>query len=231
MQLFQLASQALIIAAPPSGLTTGNNTISCTVEPSDAAGLLTFFIARNSTKVVIAQDVSAEPHPDAVPVLVTIPSGISGNGWQILAERPDSSIVAQSLPFQVRDTPDGERGGGAVIGGVIAGVVGLALLVLLFFIFLRRRQRHASHGPTFDLESAFTQAALERDHSRSLSESATEPEARSNWTEVDKMEWERELEDQFARARAGTPSLPRGATPSPLPPSMMTIAPQVNVRN
>ncbi|KAF7303703.1 hypothetical protein MIND_00599700 [Mycena indigotica] len=210
-----LVTRALIITAPSSGLVKGNNTISYTLQASDAVGLLTFFLARNSTSAIIAKDVLTRPISSAVPIPVIVPAGISGDGWRILAVNSDNTIIGQSSPLQVRNTPDSERKrvDGAVIGGVVAGVLVLAILMLVLFIFWRRRHQRQL-GPTFDLETAFAEARMERDRSRSFSGSVNEVEMGRKWTEADKVEWERELEDQFARARAGTPSaMLRGLAP------------------
>ncbi|KAF7304281.1 hypothetical protein HMN09_00829600 [Mycena chlorophos] len=197
-------AQALTIAAPSSGLTTGNGTISCTVTTSDTAESLSFFIQRNSTRLLIAQDVAATPAANAVSVPVVVPSGVSGGGWVILAAASNnpSNILAESGPFEIRETAQTQRMGAAVVGGVIIGVVLFALLVLGGFMYFRRRQRRL-HGPTnpnaIDLEAAMAQA---RDHSRSFSREEAAAKESNKWSEEDKVEWERELEEQFARAQS-----------------------------
>jgi len=224
-----LATQALIIAAPGSGLTTGNTSIQCTVETSDPAVPLSFFVHRNDTQALIASNVTAEPHPDAVAVPVAIPSGLSGDGWTIYAVTPDNQVLGQSTAFSIRATPRGQRTGGAVIGGVIVAVVALAVLLLVLFIWRRRHQQSRTPpSKAHDLEAAFQHAQSDPSQLRSFS-SVDSAEAGNK----DKVDWERELEEQFSRARAGTPSAPRGLSPhpssrgpSPLSQSLSPIRPQ-----
>jgi len=206
-----LATQAFIITAP-SNLTTGNNTISVTGEAADPTGPLTFLIVRNSSNAIVAQGVNTSADTSGILIAVTIPANISGDGWYIEALDSSGAPVGQSQVFSVTDTSKPSSGAGragAIVGGVIAGIVGVSLIV--FLVFLRTRRR--PHVLTFALEAGFPQP-------RSSSVSS-EPDSASQSLEIDKMQWERQLEAQFARARAMTPDMQRSASlsrhPSPMP--------------
>jgi hypothetical protein len=207
-----LATQAFTITTP-SNLTTGNNDISVTREAADPAGPLTLLIVRNSSTATIAQGVNASA--SGIPIVVTIPANISGDGWYILAIDSSDAPVGQSQVFSVTDTSKPSSGAGmagTIVGGVIAGVAGVSLIVLLAFLRTRRR-RQQSPGLTFALEAGFPQPRP--------SSVSSEPDSASQSLEIDKMQWEQQLEAQFARARAMTPDMQRSASlsrhPSPMP--------------
>lgn len=105
---------------------------------------------------------------------------------------------------------------GAIIGGVVASVIGVAVIV--FAVFYARRRRQQAAGPVYNLEMRSAPGPSAQYHARSFSSvSSASLEAGKNQSalEMEKMQWEMELEGQFARARAGTPDLPRSASPMP----------------
>jgi hypothetical protein len=75
----------------------------------------------------------------------------------------------------------------------------LALAVFGVFLYLRRRRQRFA-GPEFTVE-----APPKHGQSRSFSSASEE----SVDVEEKARQWEMELEGQFARARAGTPDIPR----------------------
>jgi hypothetical protein len=110
-----------------------------------------------------------------------------------------------------------------IVGAVVAAVIIVALLVLALFFYIRRRRRQLFAGPVFNLEASFPSRTQAHQISRSFSSTSTgttdtniKP---SKSLEMEKVEWETQLEEQFARARAATPDI-RGAmaTPSSLVP-------------
>jgi len=216
-----LATQALQIITP-TNITTGNATIAFTSEDTDSSTLLTFSIVKNATHYTIAQGVG----PAAGSVFVTIPANVTGAGWIIQASSSDGSVQAVSLPFSIAAVSPPPHGGpsmaGAIIGGVAAGVIALGLIVFSVVFYTRRRQ-HQRTAPAFNLESGFLPR---QQHTRSFSSMSsglgkTESDTLDTGNkalEMEKMQWEMELEEQFARARAGTPDVQRGASPMPLAP-------------
>jgi hypothetical protein len=116
-----------------------------------------------------------------------------------------------------------------IIGAVLATVIVVALLVLgLFFYMRRRRQMFA--GPEFNLEASFPRRKDSRQLSRSFSSTSsrlTDPGVKTSQSlELEKVEWETRLEEQFARARAATPDLLRGPIPAPRGATPLPLAPQ-----
>jgi len=216
-----LATLALKITVP-TDITTGNTTITCIPEDTDPSSALTLFLVRNTTRDTLAQGVSAQL--GTVEVDVTIPADATGDGWTILAvtESDNVQTVGQSLPFLITDPTskaDGTRSNaGPVIGGVVAGVLAISLLVGAF-IYMRRRRGFAA-GPEFNIEAGFPRPT----HQGSFETTSTafaEPADKS--IEMEKIQWEMQLEEQFARARAATPDISRGGSPmprgaSPVPP-------------
>jgi hypothetical protein len=98
---------------------------------------------------------------------------------------------------------------GPVIGGVVAGVLTIALLVLVGFLYMRRRRKLFT-GPEFNLEAAFPLPNHQRSFSSTASSAFADMNSKS--IEMEKIEWETQLEEQFSRARAATP-VSRGASP------------------
>jgi hypothetical protein len=102
---------------------------------------------------------------------------------------------------------------GGIVGGVVAGIVGIGIVVFGLFIYVRRRRQQFA-GPTFNLEAGFP--PQQQNHQRSVSSMSSGFADNGNKSlELEKMQWEMELEEQFARARAGTPDIPRGGSPMP----------------
>ncbi|KAJ7449305.1 hypothetical protein FB451DRAFT_755702 [Mycena latifolia] len=219
-----LATQALQITAP-TNVTTLNVTISFTSDATDPPGFLTFFLVKNTTRDTIAKGID----PAVGSINVTIPANVTGDGWTIQASTSDDSSESAgvSLPFSIAAAAPKAHGGmsaaGGIVGGVIAGIIGLALIVLAVFLYQRRR-RQQHPGTTFNLEAGFPPP--ERNHQRSVSSmSDSFADTTNKSIELDKIQWEMELEEQFARARAGTPDVPRNGSPMPRGASPLRNAP------
>ncbi|KAJ7148675.1 hypothetical protein C8R43DRAFT_514232 [Mycena crocata] len=203
----------------PTNITTGNATLICTSDAVDPPRLLTFFIVKNTTAIAIARGVD----PTAATVAVTIPANISGN-WSIQAWTADNKVQAgESRLFSLAPAPPPKSGmsmAGSVVGGVVGGVIGVAFAVFGVFFYIRRRRQQAA-SPVFNLENGFPTPKLER-HERSFSSTSSGlADTADNKLEMEKMQWEMELEEQFARARAGTPDVARGISPAPVPHSAL----------
>jgi hypothetical protein len=112
-----------------------------------------------------------------------------------------------------------------IIGAVIGSLVIFALLVLALFLYMRRRRQMFAAGPEFNLEASFPPRNESNQFSRSsTSITLSDTNVKSSKSlETEKVEWEMELEEQFARARAATPDI-RGGTPAS---RMMTPVPLV----
>ncbi|KAJ7653256.1 hypothetical protein DFH06DRAFT_529869 [Mycena polygramma] len=208
--------------AVPTNVTTGNTTITCAAEATDPDGSLTFFLVRNTTVL----NTLAENITKSGPLAVNIPANATGDGWRILAKTANGIQVGLSPAFFIASgSPHngGARSAGPVVGGVVAGVLVLSLLVFAF-VYMRRR-RHSSRAPVFNLETGFPPPPHQ--NSFDSTTSTVMAESGSKAIEMEKIQWERQLEEQFARARAATPDI-RGDSPmlrgtSPMP---MPIAPQ-----
>ncbi|KAJ7176458.1 hypothetical protein C8R46DRAFT_1213038 [Mycena filopes] len=200
-------------------LSTGNATIQCIPEVNDPT-FLTFFLVNNNTAPVRLAENVASP---TGAMTVFLPANATGDGWRILATSPTSStpIIGASLPFTIAATVPVSKGSGprgpAIIAAVAGGLIFFSLLVFALFYVRRRRQQHAT-GPVFNLEHAFPP-----EHTRSFSVASSRLEDTGKGTAIDieqeKMQWEMQLEAQFARARAETPDVRRGATPTSRAPS------------
>jgi hypothetical protein len=203
-----LATYAVKITVP-TNITTGNVTITCTTEETDPGGALTLFLVRNTTRETLIQGVYAELGA----VTVNIPANATGDGWTIQATLSDNvtNQVGLSLPFFIASPPQnsGMSNAGPVIGGVVAGVLTIALLVLVGFLYMRRRRKSFT-GPEFNLEAAFPPPSHQRSFSSTASSAFADMNNKS--IEMEKIEWETQLEEQFSRARAATP-VSRGASP------------------
>ncbi|KAJ7318141.1 hypothetical protein DFH08DRAFT_400988 [Mycena albidolilacea] len=197
-----LATSAIQINIPT--ITGLNATIACTAETTDDPGVpltaLTFVLTG--------------------PLEVTLPVNATGDGWTIRAISFGGKQVGVSPEFSILAPSQTGKKSMAVpiIGAVIATVIVVALLVLgLFFYMRRRRQMFA--GPEFNLEASFPRRKDSRQLSRSFSSTSsrlTDPGVKASQSlELEKVEWETRLEEQFARARAATPDLLRGPTPAP----------------
>jgi len=228
-----LATQALQIITP-TNITTSNVTIAFSSD-TDPLGLLNLFLVRNTTRDKIAAGID----PAAGAVAVTIPADLTGSGWTIQAFTSDNILVSTSPLFSIVGSPPKATHGmsmaGGIVGGVVAGIVGLSLIVFGVFIYVRRRRQQFA-GPEFNLEAGFPPS--QQMHERSVSSMSTGlGDSGNNSLELEKMQWEMELEDQFARARAGTPDVARGASPMPRgtsPPRgapLMPLVPQRATRN
>jgi len=214
-----LATLAMQIAVP-TNITTGNATIACTNDPTDPGGLLTFFLALNGTR----KDTLRENITAAGALTVTIPANATGNGWTIQATSSDGTRVGISPVFEIlapSQTVSKKSMAIPIIGGVVAAVIIVSLLVLALFFYMRRR-RQLIAGPEFDLEASFPPRDQSHQMSRSFSSTSagivfadTGLKSSSKSMEMEKVEWETRLEEQFARARAATPDISRGATPAP----------------
>jgi len=176
---------------------------------------LDFYLVKNATSKLIAPDVA----PNAGSVTVAIPANISGTGWRIEACYTDQNApIGQSGLFAITPTKqEGMSNAGAIVGGVIGGVLGLALIVfVVFFYTRRRRQQIAAAAPTVDLETGLPPPLYH--HQRSFSSMSSNSDAdnvKAREMEAEKAQWELTLEEQFARARAGTPDISRGMSPMP----------------
>ncbi|KAJ7139083.1 hypothetical protein C8R44DRAFT_763859 [Mycena epipterygia] len=183
---------------------------------TDPSGFLTFYLVKNTTRDMIAQNVD----PDEGIVAVTIPANATGQGWMIEAWTSDDAEAGASSPFSVAAaSPPKPQGGmpsmaGAIIGGVVVSVIVVALII--FAVFYARRRRQQAAGPVFNLEMRSAPAPSAQHHARSfssMSSASLDPAKNQSALEMEKMQWEMELEGQFARARAGTPDIPRSASP------------------
>ncbi|KAJ7695460.1 hypothetical protein B0H17DRAFT_1131502 [Mycena rosella] len=222
-----LATQALKITVP-TNVTTRNVTIAFTREATDTdVGLLSFYLVKNTTRDILEENID----PGRGSIAVTIPANLTGAGWTIQASTFDDAQAGVSLPFSIgAATPPKPKGMAVgIVVGVVAGVVAFALILLAVFLyFRRRRQQLPAANPAFNLEAAFPPRYT---HQRSFSSASLEDTGNKS-LEQERMQWEMELEGQFARARAGTPDILRGGSPmprgtSPLrAPSPMLLAPQ-----
>ncbi|KAJ7248225.1 hypothetical protein B0H12DRAFT_722272 [Mycena haematopus] len=207
----------------PNNITTGSNaTIICT-DADDTSGPLTFFLVRNGTRDTIAENALA----DVGTLTGTIPANATGDGWTIQATSFDGKQVGVSSAFSILASSETGKKSMAVpiIGAVFAAVVVFSLLVLALFFYMRRR-RQMRAIPEFNLEANFPPQNQTHQISRSFSSTSTvlpDNNVESKSLEMDKVDWETQLEEQFARARAATPDI-RGATPAP---RMTTPAPLV----
>lgn len=214
-----LATLAMQISLP-SNITSGlNATITCT-DVGDATGPLTFFLVRNNeTQATIAKNASAVSGT----LTVAIPANATGDGWTIQAS-DGKQVVGSSSPFAILAPVQTGKKSMAVpiVGAVVATVIVVALLVLALFFYIRRR-RQLFASPVFNLEASFPSRTQGHQISRSFSSTSagtTDTNIKpSKSLEMEKVEWETQLEEQFARARAATPDI-RGAmaTPSSLVP-------------
>ncbi|KAJ6475726.1 hypothetical protein C8R47DRAFT_666301 [Mycena vitilis] len=208
------------IAVPPN-VTTGTTNITCAADATDPDGSFTFFLVRDNTTVSkLAENITKS---GSLPV--NIPANATGGGWTILATANGAQVGVSPAFFIASGSPHngGARSAGPVVGGVVAGVLVLSLLVSAF-VYMRRR-RHSSRAPVFNLETGFPPPV----HQNSFDSTASTvmAESGSKAIEMEKIQWERQLEEQFARARAATPDIRgdspmlRGSSPMPMP-----IAPQ-----
>ncbi|KAJ7025565.1 hypothetical protein C8F04DRAFT_133621 [Mycena alexandri] len=205
-----LGTQALQITTP-TAVTTGNVIIECTKEINDPASL-TLFLVKNNTVVQLADNVVTTTGK----VTVSIPASATGDGWQIFAANPaNNAQVGVSTPFTIASAVPVPKGNGptgpAVIAGVVIGLFFFSLLIFALFFYLRRRRQQFTTGPVFNLEHSFPPP----EHTRSFSSTSSKPDAEMGEVkdmEQEKIQWEMQLEAQFARARASTPDVPRGGT-------------------
>ncbi|KAF7368923.1 hypothetical protein MVEN_00218500 [Mycena venus] len=211
-----LATLAMQIKLPANITASGNTTITCETEATDPGGLLTFFLVQNGTRQAIAENVDAQ----AGTITVSIPSNATGNGWIIQATSSNGTSVGVSPPFSIINAPtqtSKKTMAVPIVGGVIAAVIVVSLLILALFLYMRRRRQRFA-GPEFNLEANFPPRNQSHQISRSFSSTSTaltDPGVKSSKEiELEKVEWETRLEEQFARARAATPDI-RGATPLP----------------
>jgi hypothetical protein len=223
-----LATLAMQIKLLPNITADGNTTITCDTEATDPGGPLTFFLVRNETRQAIAENVYAQ----AGTVTASRPANATGNGWIIQATSSNGTTVGVSPVFSIFAPAQTGKKTMAVpiVGGVIAAVIVVSLLVLALFIYMRRR-RQRFVGPEFNLEANFPPRNQSHQISRSFSSTSTaltDPGVKSSKDlELEKVEWETRLEEQFARARAATPDI-RGATPLP---RSMTPVPLMPLRS
>ncbi|KAJ6551664.1 hypothetical protein B0H19DRAFT_1073322 [Mycena capillaripes] len=207
----------------PTNITTGNTNITCSAESNDPNGPFTLFLVKDTlTRITLVQNFLGELDQ----VEVNIPANATGDGWTILAT-PSNNVqqpVGISLPFFIAAASQGKSSAGPVIGGVVAGVLIISLLVLAGFIYMRRR-RQTFAGPEFNLEAGFPRSK----HQGSFDSTSTGlADTGGQAIEMEKMQWEQQLEEQFARARAATPDIARGGSPMPrgMSPIPMPLAPQ-----
>ncbi|KAK7052404.1 hypothetical protein R3P38DRAFT_2860122 [Favolaschia claudopus] len=223
--LAPLATLAMQITIPTNATSGSNSDISWAIEPADdLTGFISFVLAQGSTRTSLAANVNPTPGF----VRVNIPTSASGDGWRVLALSSDGAQVGVSPSFSIFSIPKnaGQSMAAPVIGGVIAGVLALGLLVFgLFFYMRRRRQRIA--GPEFNLEASFPQRHQPSGSFSTMSTAHGDAAKAPQMIEMEKVEWETELEEQFARARAATP-ISRGPTPAlrNASPSPMPLVPQ-----
>ncbi|KAJ7698861.1 hypothetical protein B0H16DRAFT_1644349 [Mycena metata] len=219
-----LGAQALQITTP-TAVTTGNVTIECTKEVNDPA-FLTLLLAKGNTTVL---QLAANVVTATGQVTVSIPANATGDGWRIFAANPATNTpVGVSPVFTIASAVPVPKGNGprgpAVIAGVIGGLVVFSLLVFALFFYLRRRRQQFTTGPVFNLQHSFPPP----EHTRSLSSTSSKGDVEMGEVkdiEQEKIQWEMQLEAQFARARASTPDVPRrgisrdaSATPPRVPP-------------
>ncbi|KAF7377813.1 hypothetical protein MSAN_00204800 [Mycena sanguinolenta] len=207
-----MATLAMQISVP-TNITTGfDATIICTDDTNGASGPLTFFLVRNGTRDTLAENPSSGGN-----LTVMIPANATGDGWTIQATSSNGEVVGTSSPFAILAPPKTGRKSMAIpiIGAVFGSLIVFSLLVLALFLYIRRRRRQMfAAGPEFNLEASFPPRNGSNQFSRSSTSTAlSDTNVKSSKSlETEKVEWEMQLEEQFARARAATPDI-RGGTP------------------